>query len=414
MRFVPPGGWYSVEFPATPECGADEGMRDCRYVDPANGRVFRTRHWKIRLLSDEALRKDPSRNLKGLVLNTARSEGLEVLLNNATTADGFAAIDYRLGAQSNSPSTVQAAGQFINLGEKVIQIVHLSVDGREAIPEDVIQRFVKSFRAENGGQGLAPLPPSIASLFQGSMVKPGVFTYQRITETAVWEQVADREPLNYSTQTTRRTIQRKRDKKRDALIVTVSGRTLTGTFEERTWLDAKTLIPYKQVSRSSRFDAMLAKQQTSTFQLENINGVWRGESTGPFKGKFEHPVGDTPLLLAGAALELAVSSLPLEEGFIGSIRVFEPDGFITQEFHSDWRVLVMYAPDLVEIAGMQADKKGLIKTFKVELTEHKAKSPRKLTLWIENSPARRILQVETFVPDRQHARTSVNMLQTKQ
>jgi hypothetical protein len=61
---------------------------------------------------------------------------------------------------------------------------------------------------------------------------------------------------------------------------------------------------------------------------------------------------------------------------------------------------------------MEAGKGALIKVFKVELIEHKVKSPRRYTFWIENSPARRILQVEEFTPGSSGS-TTVHMLQTK-
>lgn len=99
-------------------------------------------------------------SLQSLIRENAGSEGREVLLNNATVADGFAAADYRLSPKSDASPKVYSAGRFINLGEKIIQIVHLGIDGKEAPPEDVLQRFVQSFRVEGGGQGLAPLPLS--------------------------------------------------------------------------------------------------------------------------------------------------------------------------------------------------------------------------------------------------------------
>ncbi len=418
MRFVPPGGLYSVELPATPRCDVRPDSTDCVYDNPASAWTFRVRHQKIRLQSHDTLVKNPSWNLQNLVNDGAGDEGQEVLLNKATVADGFAAADYRLGPKSDSPSAPHSAGRFINLGDKVVQIVQLNIDGKQAPPEDVLQRFVNSFRAVEGGNGLAPLPPSSASLVQGSLLKPGVFTYQRITETAPktlpWSQINEEAPLDYSTQLVKRTIQRKRDKNREALVITETSRTPKSSVEHRFWLDAKTLIPYRVKSRWSELVSMSKKdqrRQTRELQMELSNGVMRGEIKGAFGGKFERPLGETPHFLAGAPLELVVASLPLEVGFLGSLRLFE---LHWKDHFSDWRVLVQYAPKLQSISDLETPANDSLKTFKVDLIEHKAESPRRYTIWIEDSPARRILQVEEFATaSESRPRTTVDMLQTQ-
>ncbi|WP_224247691.1 hypothetical protein [Hyalangium gracile] len=410
VRFTPPGGMYSVEFPATPQCSQQRDQTVCSYTDAARGWTFSSRHWKDNVVLTDELEKNPSAHLQGRLNAIASNEGLEVLQNDAIVVDGFPAAEYRLSPRSDTSPPVHSAGQYINLGEKIVQVVHLHIEGKEAPPENVLQHFVKSFRTEGGGQGLAPLPPSSAALIQAPLLKPGVFQYRTVVQTAAWGKGADREPLSYALQTMRRSIQRKRDKKREAILVTDTGRTQDGKFDYRYWLDAKTLVPYKMVTTQTKLVGMTNKNETNTFRMENIDGVMKMELGGSFKGKLDHPVGNVPLFMPNASLELAVAALPLEEGFLGSLRVFELTGIFDKNFHSDWRVLVQHVTDLQSIGDLQAGKTGPIKVFKVELFEHKAKDPRKYTMWIENAPTRRILQVEAFSKPRT---TTVQMIQTR-
>jgi hypothetical protein len=219
---------------------------------------------------------------------------------------------------------------------------------------------------------------------QASLLKLGVFQYQSIQEKLPGEGM----PWSFSVGTAKRIIQRKRDKKRDALIITETGRTQAGKFEHRFWLDAKTLLPYRWVSRSPG---------TST-RLEVIDGFLRGEGKGAGAVKFNQHMGDTPLLFPGAPLELALSTLPLAPGFTGSVRVLDPGGMAAGKPFSTWRVSVPFAGPVTGLASLKKD----VASYKVEMLESTGeeeleKTPRKIILWIE-SDARRVLQVETVAP----------------
>lgn len=88
--------------------------------------------------------------------------------------------------------------------------------------------------------------------------------------------------------------------------------TSLGTANDELWLDFKTLLPIKR----------LAKQGPATVTLtvtsQAITGEQRiGENVMPINAKT-----DGPVLLDGASLEVALSSLPLEPDYKANLRTF--------------------------------------------------------------------------------------------
>ncbi|MFY0582417.1 hypothetical protein ACN28S_56365 [Cystobacter fuscus] len=196
----------------------------------------------------------------------------------------------------------------------------------------MIQRFVNSLRVEEPSAppvavvtpppAVAATPaaasptqsvPSLATLLQASLLKQGSLQYQSVQQTLS----GGAGPWSFTVGTTQRKTLRRRDKKRDAFVITDTGRTPAGKVENSYWVDAKTLLPYRWMGRAPGGASM---------SLELVDGALRGERKGLSPLKFDQLVGDKPLLFPGAPLELALSTLPLGQGFTGSLEVLEPEG----------------------------------------------------------------------------------------
>ncbi|HEX5753896.1 MAG TPA: hypothetical protein VFZ09_47370 [Archangium sp.] len=412
QRVTPAGGPFSIEFPAAPTCDANANADEpgCHYVYPAEGWVLSAS------LSQAESSKPPAASLQKHLDTSAEEGSFRIVRQEATHVGDLPALDYRL--ESTDEPTYRTVGRLVLIGARIAAI---EVGGETLPPEDAIQRFMNTFRLE-GPPGkseavasLAPEPqptpepsasvrpepslPSITARVQASLLKPGMLQYQSIQEKLPGEGM----PWSFSVATVKRIIQRKRDKKRDALIIIETGRTQAGTFEQRFWLDAKTLLPYRWVSRSPG----------ASRRLEVIDGFLRAEGKGASAVKFNQHVGDTPLLFPGAPLELALSTLPLAPGFTGSVRVLDPGGMETGAPFSTWRVSVPFAGPVSGLARLKKD----VASYKVELRESTGekepeKAPRKMILWIE-SEARRVLQVETEAPLSRGGTRSVQTLQAQ-
>ncbi|WNG33879.1 hypothetical protein F0U61_09715 [Archangium violaceum] len=429
QRVTSVGGLFSIEFPAVPTCNEKADELDCHYVYPSEGWVLSASLSKVK--SSEP----PAKSLQKYLDTSAENGSFRIVRQEATHVGELPALDYRF--ESTDESVYRAVGRLVLIGTRLVSI---EVGGETLPPEDAIQRFMNTFRVE-GQPGkteavassapepqpipepsaapspteppAAPQPaqvssasvrpePSLSSLtarMQASLLKPGVLQYQSIQETLPGEGM----PWSFSVGTAKRIIQRKRDKKRDALIITEKGRTQAGTFEHRFWLDAKTLLPYRWVSRSPG----------ASTRLEVIDGFLHAEGKGAGAVKFNQHVGDTPLLFPGAPLELALATLPLAPGFTGSIRVLDPGEMATGKPFSTWRVSVPFAGPVTGLARLKKD----VASYKVELLESTGekeleKAPRKIILWIE-SEARRVLQVETEAPLSRGGIRSVQTIQAQ-
>jgi hypothetical protein len=136
----------------------------------------------------------------------------------------------------------------------------------------------------------------------------------------------------------------------------------------------------------------------------------RGALKGAIAKKFDKPVGDMPLLFPGAPLELALSTLPLEQGFTGSIQVLDPGGWDTGKPFSTWQLSVPYAGPVSGLANLKKE----VASYKVELIERtEEKDARRINLWIENAKVRRVLQVEALAPASRGGDRTVQMIQAQ-
>jgi|GEM_PF-4388679 len=409
-RITPVGGMFSIEFPGEPTCAPKEELPNCLYEDATEGWILQTSY------STAEVSGSPAEFLKKHLAANAEEGQFRIDHQEATQVGGFPALDYRF--ESNDGSEYQSVGRLVLIGT---QLVDIEVGGDTLPDEDTTDHFLSAFRVENPPatpQALAqPAPepqrvpaiqaspsvqavpaalPSLTTQFQASLLKLGVLRYQSLQEKLPGEGM----PLNFSVGTTQRTTQRKRDLKRDALVITETDRTPAGKFENRYWVDAKTLLPYRWTSKSPG----------ASMKLEVIVGTLRGERTGANAAKFDAPVGDTPLLFPGAPLELALSTLPLARGFTGNVQVLDVDGLANGKPLSTWRLSVPFAGPVAGLANFKSD----VESYKVELIERtEDKEPRKISLWIEREKARRVLQVEALTPASRGGDRSIQMLQAQ-
>jgi hypothetical protein len=419
---TPSGGRFSIEFPSEPTCEAKSELPDCRYEDPTEGWILRVSY------GDAEVEGTPSAYLQRQLDRNADEGGFEIKRQVPLLVGAFPALDYRF--ESIDGSTYQSAGRLVLVGA---QLVDIEVGGDTLPPESVIQRFVSSLRVEeppappvaasyavasnaaaasptqapptvasnpavasnDAAASPSQAPVSLATLFQASLLKSVMLKYQRVQEKLPGSGL----PWSVTVGTTQRGTQRRRDKKRDAFIITDKGSTPAGKVESRYWLDAKTLLPYRWEGRSPGGDPM---------RLELVDGVLRGERKGATPAKFERPVGDKPLLFPGAALELSLSTLPLGQGFTGSIEVLEPERLASGKPFSSWQLSVPFAGVVSGLAGMKKE----VPCVKVELLERtEGKTPRKIIMWIENARVRRVLLMEMLVPAEQGEDRTIQMIQ---
>ncbi|EPX64021.1 hypothetical protein D187_005154 [Cystobacter fuscus DSM 2262] len=432
-RVSPSGGRFSIEFPAEPTCDANSELPDCRYADP-------TDEWLLRVSYGKAqVEGTPSAYLQHQLDRNAEEGGFEIKRQEPLLVGSFPALDYRF--ESIDGSTYQAAGRLVLVGA---QLVDIEVGGEALPPEAVLQRFVNSLRVEEPSAppvatapavvtppavatppgvasnpaaesptqpppAVASTPPAVESptpspvsiatltLLQARLLKPGAFQYQSIQEKLP-EGVL---PWSFTVGTLQRSTVRKRDKKRDAFVITDAGLTPAGKVKNSYWVDAKTLLPYRWEGLSPGRASM---------RLELVDGALRGERKGASPAKFDQPVGDKPLLFPGAPLELSLATLPLGQGFTGSLEVLEPEGLDTGKPVTTWEISVPFAG---VVSGLGNLKKQ-IPCFKVELLERtEGKKPRKISLWIENAKVRRVLQTELLVPKEQGEDRLLQMIQLR-
>ncbi|ATB44389.1 hypothetical protein CYFUS_009876 [Cystobacter fuscus] len=433
-RVSPSGGRFSIEFPSEPTCDTNPELSDCRYEDPTDG-------WLLRVSYGKAdVEGTPAAYLQLQLDRNAEEGGFEIKRQEPLLVGAFPALDYRF--ESIDGSTYRSAGRLVLVGA---QLVDIEVGGETLPPEAVLQQFVNSLRVEGpsappvappsvvatppavaanpAAESLTPPPPTVAStppavastppavvsptpspvalatltLLQSSLLKPGAFQYQSIQEKLP-EGVL---PWSFTVGTIQRSTARKRDKKRNAFVITDTSSTPAGKVENRYWVDTKTLLPYRWEGRSPGKASML---------LELVDGALRGERKGATPAKFDQPVGDKPLLFPGAPLELALTTLPLGQGFTGSLEVLEPEGLDTGKPVTTWEISVPFAG---VVSGLGNLKKQ-IPCFKVELLERtEDKKPRKILLWIENAKVRRVLQMELLVPKEQGEDRTLQMIQLR-
>lgn len=407
-RMTPKGGLFSIEFPAEPTCDPTSDLPDCLYEDPTDKWILRTSYSTVELSGtpEEFLQKHLAAN--------AEEGSFEVDHQEATRVDGYPALDYRL--ESIDGSAYRSAGRLVLIGT---QLVDIEVGGNTLPTEDTITHFVNAFRVEvppakikivptpapeappapaapAAAPPAQPTPPSITTHFQASFLKLGAQQYQGVLERLHEEG----KPWNFSVGMTRRTTQHKRDKKRDALVITEMGSTQEGKFENHFWIDAKTLLPYRWESRSPG----------ASMRLEVVAGSLRGEVKGASTVKIDQPLGDIPLLFPGAPLELALSTLPLQQGFTGSVQVLDLEGLTHGKPVSTWRLSVPFSGPVTGLTNLKQDVAG----YRLELLEHTAETEaRKLTLWIESEKARRVLQVEALAPASRGGSRSVQTIQAQ-
>ncbi|OJH36555.1 hypothetical protein [Cystobacter ferrugineus] len=385
-RVSPSGGRFSIEFPANPKCDAEPDQPDCRYFDPKEEWILRVSYGKAEVEGT------PSAYLQRHLDRRADDESFEIKLQEPMRVGTYPALDYRLEPIDNA--TYRSAGRLVLVGA---QLVDIEAGGDTLPPEEVIQRFVNSLRVEDpSALSMALSPPPLATLLQASLLKPGQLQYQSVQEKLPGGGL----PWRFLVGTTQRKTQSQRDKKRNAFLISDTGITPAGKVQNRYWLDAKSLLPYRWEGRSPDGDSM---------RLELVDGVLRGERKGATPATFEQPVGDKPLLFPGAALELALSTLPLGQGFTGSFEMLDPEGLATGKPVSTWLLSVPFAGT---VTGLVRNPKKEVPCFKVELLERtEGKTPRKINLWIENTKVRRVLLTELLVPAEQGEDRTLQMIQ---
>ena len=353
--------------------------------------MLRTSYWTL-----EPSSGPPSESLQKQLAVLAEEGSFRIDHQEATHVGEFAALDYRL--ESVDGSAYHSEGRLVLIGT---QLVNVEVGGDALPSRDEIARFVNGLRVEGGEPPPVPrpseppsLPPLIAQV-QASLLKMGVLQYQSIQESLSGDAMLRRIEVG----TTRRDIKRMRDKQHDALVISEKSPTPRGKVENRFWLDAKTLLPYRWERTSPG----------ASMKLEIIDGVLRGKTTGASAAEFTHPVGDTPLLFPGAPLEFALSTLPLARGLTGTVQVLDPAGLATGKPFSTWRLSVPFVGLITGLANLKQDVPG----YRVELLEHTETEPRKTSLWIESDKAHRVLQVEALAPSSRGGGRSVQTLQAR-
>ncbi|WNG31231.1 hypothetical protein F0U62_49925 [Cystobacter fuscus] len=385
-RVSPSGGRFSIEFPSEPTCDTNVEQPDCRYEDPTDEWILRVSYVKA------DVEGTPSAYLQGYLGRNAEEGGFEIKRQELLLVGSFSALDYRF--ESIDGSAYQSAGRLVLVGA---QLVDIEAGGEKLPPEEVIQRFVNSLRVDGPSAPSVAPPPSLATLLQASLLKPGAHQYQSVHEKLS----GGGGPWSFTVGSTQRKTLRRRDKKRDAFFITDTGRTPAGKVENSYWVDAKTLLPYRWMGRAPGGASM---------SLELVDGALRGERKGLSPLKFDQLVGDKPLLFPGAPLELALSTLPLGQGFTGSLEVLEPEGLASGRPFSTWQLSVPFAGPVAGLGNLKKE----VSCFKVELTERtEGKAPRKINLWIENAKVRRVLQMEVQAAVEQGEARTVQMIQAR-
>ena len=395
-RVTPEGALFSIELPAAPTCDPKSEQPDCRYDDPKRGWILRTSYKAVEVSGT------PAEFLQKQLADSAGSGGFRIERQEATRVGEFPAIDYHF--ESLGDSAYRSAGRLVLIGT---QLVNIEVDGDPLPAEEVIQHFVSTFRVKGSSEkpgspvqaGLSTKPsvaPDIAMRLQVAILKPSVLQYSLLQEKLPTEGM----PASFSVGTLKRNSQHKRDKKRDAFIITETGRAPEGKIDNRVWIDAKTLLPYRWVSHGPG----------TSIQLEVIDGSLRGEIKGATATQVDQPVGDTPLWFPGAPLELAISTLPLAREFTGSVQVLEPGGLATGKPFSTWSLSVPFVGPITGLSNLKQSIAG----YKVELLEQTegGREPRRIILWIESEQARRVLQVESLTPSSSGESRTVQTIQS--
>lgn len=440
QRVTLSGDVFSIEFPVKPTCEPKAEVPECHAEDPEEGWLLRASVWTV------GARRTPTEALRKHLSSMAQDGDFRIVREEETRVGELPALDYLFA--SGDGSAYHSSGRLVLVGARLID---LEVGGETTPPEEVVLHFVNTLQVKGAPVVSAPVagstpepqpvvetaaasappatpepvvrstpepPPApeaapaplpttppvapasvlaerlqpLAERMQASLLELGALKYQSVHEAPAGEGM----PWNISVVATQRTTQRKRDQRRDAVLITEKGKTQTGKLENRYWVDAKTLLPYRWVSQASG----------SSMRVELRDGILRGESTGTRVAKFEQRVGSTPLLFSGASLELALSTLPLARGFTGGLQMLEPDALATGKPVSAWRLEVPFAGPITGLAGQKQEHQG----FRAELIERTELEPRRIILWIDGE-TRRVLQVESLVPASRGGHRSVQTLQ---
>ena len=207
--------------------------------------------------------------------------------------------------------------------------------------------------------------PSAMSQFDGTKLKPMTSTFS--TKLSMMGQ-----ELNLSS--TRTVAMSMYDGKPIWRVVEQASGPM-GSIDDTTDLDAKTLLPVRRAASQGGGTLLLV------FTSESVSGKIAG-------GGMDMPVNiktDNPVLSDGAGSELAISTLPLAEGYKASLSAVDIMKGSAKE-------MSLYVSG-VETITVQA---GTFSTYKVEISSGDESGTR-MTIWFSRED-RRMVKVETKLP----------------
>jgi hypothetical protein len=245
---------------------------------------------------------------------------------------------------------------------------HLGGRSQDGMPDDIRQRLavltvdVKTVKGPAAPETPSPSPGAPGSMpaFNADALMPMSVTYAQMIE------IGGRKIES----TVTRTISQDQLEGRKAWKVVDSTQSPTESGKDTLWLDAKTLLPF---NRSLR-------QGSATADLTIAEGQVKGELRA---GPQQMPIAaklDGPTLLDGAAVELAIGTLPLAPGYRITLRSFDAMAARTQRWTAE-----VASREKVEI------QRQVIDVHRVNL---KSEDGTTVTLWIEAPAPHRLLKSE--------------------
>ncbi len=245
---------------------------------------------------------------------------------------------------------------------------HLGGRSQEGLPDDIRQRLaaltvdVKTVKGPAAPETPSPSPAAPGSMpaFNADALAPMSLTYAQLIE------ISGRKLES----TVTRTISEDQLEGRRAWKVVDSTQSPTGSGQDTLWLDAKTMLPF---NRSLR-------QGTATADLTIAEGQVKGELRA---GSQQMPIAaklDGPTLLDGAAVELAIGTLPLAPGYRTTLRSFDAMAARTQRWTAE-----VASREKLQIQSQAID---------VHRVNLKSEDGSTVTMWIEASAPHRLLKSE--------------------
>jgi len=251
---------------------------------------------------------------------------------------------------------------------------HLGGRSQEGMADDVRQRLAAiTVDVKTVTASAAPAAPATATsatsapaaagampAFSGEALAPIAVTYSQQIE------IGGRKLAS----TVTRTISADQLEGRKVWKVIDSAQSQMGAAEDTLWLDAKTLLPLKRSLR----------QGPATADLTIVDGQVKGElragpSPVPISAKLEGPT-----LLDGAAVELAIGTLPLAPGYRATLRSFNALASKTQSWTAE-----VAGREKLDVQGKPVD------VHRVNLSSEDGSTA---VMWIEASAPHRLIKSE--------------------